>query len=174
MLRTVSRMVICAGATGLQTHFHPSVSMGSQARSCTAFASRVGEAAHDTADCAQSVVVMLHRDVPPDEPMRERSDSNGTFRGPAPDAEQRDRKAQKKAAKAARRARREGRAPHEQGQKDCDLCSKGVDLLIRCRIDETRQWKMVCGKCWKGVSGGVTDGDKDHPHYQYGGLWKKR
>jgi hypothetical protein len=85
-----------------------------------------------------------------------------------------DRKAQKKAVKAAKRARREGTAPREQGQKSCDLCSKSVDLLIRCRIDETREWRMVCGKCWKGVSGGVTDGDKDHPHYQYGGLWKKR
>jgi hypothetical protein len=85
-----------------------------------------------------------------------------------------DRKAQKKAMKAEKRARREGTAPREQGQKPCDLCSKSVDLLIRCRTDATREWRMVCGKCWKDVSGGVTDGDKDHPHYQYGGLWKKR
>lgn len=91
-----------------------------------------------------------------------------------PEAVPFDRKAQKKATKAAKRARREGTAPTEHGQKLCHLCSKSVDLLIRCRIDETREWRMVCGKCWKGVSGGVTDGDKDHPHYQYGGLWKKR
>ena len=33
---------------------------------------------------------------------------------------------------------------------------------------------MVCGRCWKDVSGGVPDGDASHPHYQYGGLWKNR
>ena len=27
--------------------------------------------------------------------------------------------------------------------------------------------KQVCGSCWKKVSGGVPDGDKDHPHYRY-------
>lgn len=85
-----------------------------------------------------------------------------------------DRKAAKKAAKAARRAKRQGEAPAEMGQKSCDLCSKGANLLVRCQIDETKAWKMVCGKCWNGVSGGVPDGDAAHPHYRYGGLWKKR
>jgi hypothetical protein len=33
---------------------------------------------------------------------------------------------------------------------------------------------MVCGRCWKHVSGGKTDGDAEHPHYAYGGLWKNR
>jgi hypothetical protein len=33
---------------------------------------------------------------------------------------------------------------------------------------------MVCGKCWHDVSGGVPDGDRDHPFYSYGGLWKNR
>ena len=28
---------------------------------------------------------------------------------------------------------------------------------------------MVCGKCWHVVSGGVVDGDAQHPHYRYGG-----
>lgn len=27
---------------------------------------------------------------------------------------------------------------------------------------------MVCGKCWRGVSGGVVDGDANHPHYRRG------
>ena len=27
---------------------------------------------------------------------------------------------------------------------------------------------MVCGKCWKKVSGGVVDGDDDHPDYRCG------
>ena len=82
--------------------------------------------------------------------------------------------AMKKAMKAARRAKREGRAPKDVGNKPCDLCGRSVDMLIRCRIDETRAWKMVCGRCWKGVSGGVTDGDAQHPHYAYGGLWRNR
>jgi len=82
------------------------------------------------------------------------------------------RKAAKKRAKVERRAKREGRLNH--GQKDCDVCNKSVDLLIRCTIDESKQWKMVCGRCWKDVSGGVVDGDANHPHYRYGGLWKNR
>ena len=84
------------------------------------------------------------------------------------------RKAAKKAKKAARRAQREGRADPSVGQKQCDICNKSVDLLIRCQIDASGQWRMVCGKCWHIVSGGVVDGSPDHPHYKYGGLWKNR
>jgi hypothetical protein len=51
---------------------------------------------------------------------------------------------------------------------------KYVNLLIRCTIDPTNQWKMVCGKCWHDVSGGVIDGSPLHPYYRYGGLWKNR
>lgn len=36
----------------------------------------------------------------------------------------------------------------------------------RCMTDESRAWRMVCTKCWKDVSGGVEDGDEDHPHYR--------
>ena len=60
------------------------------------------------------------------------------------------------------------------GQKQCDSCGAMSDLLVRCIIDESRQYVMVCGKCWKKVSGGVVDGDADHPHYVYGGVWKNR
>lgn len=88
------------------------------------------------------------------------------------DAEKAARKAAKKRAKAERRAKREGRADPERGQKCCGVCGSLVDLLIRCVIDESGAWKMVCGKCWKSVSGGVVDGDEAHPHYRYGGLWK--
>jgi len=42
------------------------------------------------------------------------------------------------------------------------------------QTDGTRQWRMVCGRCWRNVSGGVADGDSQHPHYRYGGLWKNR
>jgi len=84
------------------------------------------------------------------------------------------RKLRKKQMKADKRAKRSGTAGESVGQKACSLCSKQVDLLIRCQIDQTRKWHMVCGKCWKGVSGGVPDGDAAHPHYLYGGLWKNR
>jgi hypothetical protein len=83
------------------------------------------------------------------------------------------RKERKKEAKAMKRAKREGKLK-DVGRKPCDLCTKQVDLLVRCTVDSTRDWKMVCGKCWNTVSGGVVDGDAAHPHYNYGGLWKNR
>mmetsp|Transcript_22240 Transcript_22240/g.33386 ORF Transcript_22240/g.33386 Transcript_22240/m.33386 type:complete len:260 (-) Transcript_22240:57-836(-) len=85
-----------------------------------------------------------------------------------------ERKLAKKLAKAKRRAQREGRGDPSVGRKSCDVCSKSVDLLIRCTIDQTQNWNMVCGSCWKNVSGGVVDGDAAHPYYRYGGLWKNR
>lgn len=85
-----------------------------------------------------------------------------------------ERKAAKKAKKAALRAQREGRGEPTAGQKPCDMCGKSVNLLIRCTYDASGEWKMVCGKCWNVASGGVIDGDTQHPHYRYGGLWKNR
>ncbi len=41
------------------------------------------------------------------------------------------RKALVKEEKQARRARREGDVPEEYGQKNCELCHKMKDLLIR-------------------------------------------
>ena len=82
------------------------------------------------------------------------------------------RKAAKKAAKLERRAKREG--DYAGGQKPCALCEQGVDLLIRCQLSSDKEWKLVCGKCWKtpAVAGGVVDGDGANPYYRYGGLWK--
>ena len=86
-----------------------------------------------------------------------------------------ERKAAKKRKKAERRAQREGRGDASAGQKQCDMCGKSVNLLVRCMYEEGQtDWKMVCGRCWNVCSGGVVDGDKDHPHYRYGGLWKNR
>ncbi|KAJ1453283.1 hypothetical protein M885DRAFT_524680 [Pelagophyceae sp. CCMP2097] len=85
-----------------------------------------------------------------------------------------DRKADRKAGKAEKRDKREGTSAEAVGQKPCGQCDKLSDLLIRCTIDESQAWHMVCGKCWKDVSGGVTDGDAAHPFYRYGGLWKNR
>ena len=84
------------------------------------------------------------------------------------------RKAEKKLKKAERRAQREGRGDPTAGQKQCTLCNKSVNLLIRCTYDRSGEWGMVCGKCWNDVSGGVVDGDGAHPYYRYGGLWKNR
>ena len=89
------------------------------------------------------------------------------------DAKQ-QRKLEKKRKKAERRAQREGRGDPSAGQKQCTICNKSVNLLIRCQYDKSGQWGMVCGKCWQDVSGGVVDGDKNHPYYRYGGLWKNR
>ena len=87
------------------------------------------------------------------------------------------RKAGKKAAKAEARARRAAMSTAlAHGQKACDLCERGVDLLVRCQIAQGKEWKLVCGRCWKtpAVAGGVVDGDGANPHYRYGGLWKNR
>ena len=85
-----------------------------------------------------------------------------------------ERKARKDALKLEKQRKREKRTNGEAKQlKSCDICGHDSDLLIRCQIDASGDWKFVCGKrCWKSVSGGVTDGDADHPHYRYGGLWK--
>lgn len=77
----------------------------------------------------------------------------------------------KKAAKAAKREKRES---NKLSLKPCVICNRDQDLLIRCQVDSSLEWKMVCGKCWREVSGGVVDGDAAHPHYRYGGLWKAR
>ena len=62
--------------------------------------------------------------------------------------------------------------PHS---KPCDLCQRRRDVLIRCRIDDTKKWYFVCtGKCWQGVSGGNVDGGSEHPHYKYGGTWRNK
>ena len=62
-----------------------------------------------------------------------------------------------------------------KGDKRCDKCGESRSMLVRCQIDETKAWKMICVKgCWKSVSGGVTDGTPEFPHYKYGGVWKNR
>ena len=60
-------------------------------------------------------------------------------------------------------------------RKCCDVCQEPHDVLIRCQIDDTATWHFICPKrCWKAVSGGVVDGDIDHPYYKYGGMWKNK
>ncbi|KAF8853207.1 hypothetical protein BDZ45DRAFT_563221, partial [Acephala macrosclerotiorum] len=63
-------------------------------------------------------------------------------------------------------------SPHS---KQCSLCHRRRDVLIRCQIDETRKWHFVCtGKCWQQVSGGKADGDAEHRDYKYGEMWKNK
>ncbi|MEW5302153.1 MAG: hypothetical protein WDW36_004961 [Sanguina aurantia] len=88
---------------------------------------------------------------------------------PAPLDAKAARKANKAAVKAEARAKRSGGG---MVLKECDLCSTERDILFRCTVDESQAWKMVCKRCWPGVSGGVSDGDAAHPHYKYGGTWK--
>lgn len=115
----------------------------------------------DEEDSSDNSVTMIpmYGDADHDDPVRQRKA---------------ERKAAKKAKKAERRLNRQGRGDPSAGQKECDVCTKSVNLLIRCTIDESARWNMVCGKCWNGVSGGVVDGDASHPYYKYGGLWKNR
>jgi len=82
----------------------------------------------------------------------------------------------KQEAKAAKRSSRRGASPEavDAKRKPCDICERRVDLLVRSQCDSSRKWKMLCGRCWKDASGGVPDGDADHPYYRYGGLWKNR
>ena len=75
-----------------------------------------------------------------------------------------EKKARKKAAKQAKRQPKE--------TKPCSWCDRAVDLLIRCQADSSKNWVMLCGRCWKKASGGVPDGTHTTPHYAYGGLWK--
>jgi len=85
------------------------------------------------------------------------------------------RQAHKKAVKAERRALREGTSEAvATKKKPCEVCERHVDLLVRCTHDSSQKWCMLCGGCWKKASGGVPDGDADHPYYRYGGLWKNR
>ena len=101
----------------------------------------------------------------------------GAEEGPdgARDARREQRKAAKKAAKAEKRAKRgDGEGAGDDGTKPCDGCGKRADLLIRCQTDASRKWTMQCGKCCKVASGRVPDGDANHPHNRYGGLWKNR
>ena len=63
----------------------------------------------------------------------------------------------------------------EEGNKLCDKCGKSRAMLIRCQIDSGKRWNMICVEgCWRSVSGGVTDGTAEFPHYKYGGVWKNR
>ncbi|PNS21363.1 Mediator of RNA polymerase II transcription subunit 14 [Sphaceloma murrayae] len=60
-------------------------------------------------------------------------------------------------------------------RKKCTVCQTPRDVLIRCQIDDSTTWHMICpGKCWQDVSGGIEDGDGSNPHYRYGGMWKNR
>jgi len=81
-------------------------------------------------------------------------------------------KAMVKRQKEARRRARAG-LDSEDARKMCYVCNQMHDMLIRCTVDASRTYRMVCEACWSGVSGGQVDGNPyTHPHYTYGGVWK--
>merc|ERR1711972_594824 len=83
------------------------------------------------------------------------------------------RRAHRKAVKTQQRSKREQLPDAVVAKnKPCGICGRLVDLLVRCTHDSSGKWSMLCGRCWKAASGGVPDGDADHPYYRYGGLWK--
>lgn len=65
--------------------------------------------------------------------------------------------------------------PHPHN-KPCTLCHTPRPVLVRCQIDDSGTWHMVCpGNCWKSVSGGMEDArgrEEEFPWYRYGGMWK--
>lgn len=76
-----------------------------------------------------------------------------------------ERKAAKKAVKGAKRLQRAG-LDEFLGRKQCTVCSRSVDLLVRCQMDATRQYHMLCGRCWAKASGGRVDGTPETPYYR--------
>jgi hypothetical protein len=63
--------------------------------------------------------------------------------------------------------------PPYSHSKPCFLRQRPRDVLIRCRVDETKRWVFVCtSKCWREVSGGRPDGVNEHPLFRYGGMWR--
>lgn len=66
----------------------------------------------------------------------------------------------------------------ESHNKPCTICHTPRPVLVRCQIDESGKWNMVCpGKCWQSVSGGVEDAkglEGQYPYYRYGGMWKNK
>lgn len=56
-------------------------------------------------------------------------------------------------------------------RKDCDLCNRPQDVLIRCQIDASGRWHMLCKSgCWQKASDSKIDGTPDTPFYKYGGM----
>lgn len=66
----------------------------------------------------------------------------------------------------------------ESHNKPCTLCGQSRAVLVRCQIDDSGRWHLICpGKCWKSVSGGQEDArgfEAEYPHYRYGGMWKNK
>jgi hypothetical protein len=77
--------------------------------------------------------------------------SNGSDGEGTKDEKREKRKKAKKEAKANARAKRGGEltlngSVIDSGSKACDGCDAAVDLLIRCQIDASKRWCMLCGE----------------------------
>ncbi len=76
------------------------------------------------------------------------------------------------AKRARKKKSRERKGDADAAMKPCDACARKRDVLVRCRSSNASEWRMLCGKCWRDVSGGVVDGTPDNEGYAYGGMWK--
>ena len=126
----------------------------------------------DTGDSIQAPVVGVDDSVGQGQ-MPTPADTGGSLkkseRKMSPEARKVARKQRKQAAKVSK-----SRRP-TVGRKPCGSCAKEeCEELIRCQAAGWEGWLLVCGACWKQASGGVPDGDADHPMYKYGGLWRFR
>mmetsp|Transcript_3136 Transcript_3136/g.8940 ORF Transcript_3136/g.8940 Transcript_3136/m.8940 type:complete len:175 (-) Transcript_3136:892-1416(-) len=81
-------------------------------------------------------------------------------------------RAERKQKAAQRKKNMKKRKPEKP--KSCTVCGTVKGMLIRCQIDESAEWHLLCGRCWKEYSGGETEGTEEFPHYRYGGVWKAR
>ena len=63
---------------------------------------------------------------------------------------------------------------HHPKNKACTICGVSRPVLVRCQVDESGRWHMICpGKCWRSVSGGSQDArgvKEEFPFYRYGGM----
>ena len=98
--------------------------------------------------------------------------------GDARDARRAARKAAKKAVKAAKRAKRPARKARATSPSPTEANrATGANALGPSHPVPDGYYRSVADavrQCWRDASGGVPDGDADHPHYRYGGLWKNR
>jgi len=49
--------------------------------------------------------------------------------------------------------------------KPCFRCAKPAEVAYRVRLDATKAWVFICGRC-------VVPAKTNNPHYAYGGTWK--
>jgi len=75
-------------------------------------------------------------------------------KGARPREESNEERRERKTAKTASRS---GKCDADAAMEDCDECGRKGDVLARCRTNGA-EWRWICVRCWRTVSGGVVDG----------------